>query len=301
MNNEIRAYLKNNNLYIKRITIKKTVTIIVTNKNEIAVKKASNDIKKVYKYLDARTFIYHPKIIHKDNNYYFYEYINHIRIPAEQKSIDMIKLVAMLHKKTTFYKNVNEDYYKKIYEDIKNRIAYLENYYNDIAEIVEKEEYMSPANYLYIRNISKIFISLDYAKYNIEKWYKIIEEKKRIRVVYLHNNISLDHYLVGDKPYLISWEKSKIDFPIYDLINLYQKYYQELDFCDLLKSYEQNYNWLPEEKNLFICLISLPKKIEFRKEEYELCKEIRVFYNYLNANQKLINDYFTNKKEQTTA
>ena len=45
----------------------------------------------------------------------------------------------------------------------------------------------------------------------------IIEEKKRIRVVQLHNNLNLEHYLVEDnKPYLISWRKSRRDIPIYD-------------------------------------------------------------------------------------
>ena len=90
---------------------------------------------------------------------------------------------------------------------------------------------MSPPSY----SISKLFSALNYAKNNIDKWYSIIEKKKRIRIVNIHNNLSLDHYLLSERPYLISWRLSKKDLPIYDLLKLYKKYYKELDFFDLLK------------------------------------------------------------------
>ena len=206
----------------------------------------------------------------------------------------------MLHSKTTFYKDIDEDYYKEIYEEINSKINYLENYYNDIAEIIEKEEYMSPSNYLFVRNITLVFQALNYCKQNISKWYDIISEKKRLRVVNIHNNISLDHYLLGNKPSFISWRLSKRDMPIYDLINFYKKYYLELDFCELLRNYELTYPMLPEEKILFFCLISLPEKIEFNDSEYKLCQKIKKFYDYLNTSDKFIMDYFPEKNKEPT-
>ena len=297
MNNEIRQFFLKNNLIIKKITIKGKVIIITTDNKSYVIKKNNHHLDDIFKYLKSRSFTYIPKIINQTNNYNFYEYINDIRIPKEEKAIDIFKITANLHNKTTFYKDIDENYYKEIYEDTINEIDYLENYYNDLAEIFEKEELMSPSHYLLIRNITKIFISLNYAKYSIEKWYKIINDKKRIRVVNIHNNLTLDHYLISDKPYLISWEKSKRDIPIYDILKMYKKYYSELDFLDLLKNYETSYPWLIEEKKLFFSLISLPPKIEFNNTEYKMCKNIRELYNYLNTTQKLISDYFPPKKE----
>ncbi|MBR3161680.1 MAG: hypothetical protein IKF19_03010 [Bacilli bacterium] len=299
MNNEIRYYLTGNNYIIKKITIKGKVIIIDVENRLLVVKKRDNKLRKLFKYLTSRSFIYYPQIIHQTDNYDLYEYISNVEMPKEQKAADIMKLVANLHNKTTFYKEINENYYKEIYENIINKINYLNNYYNDIAEIIEKEEYMSPSHYAFIRNISKVFLSLNYAKFSINEWYKIIKDKKRVRIVNLHNNLTLDHYLVNDKPYFISWSKSIKDIPIYDIIKMYKKYYQELDFQDLLKIYEINYPWLLEEKRLFFCLISIPDKINFNIKEFKLCGIIRNFYDYLTTSQNFINDYFPQKKEHS--
>lgn len=302
MNSEIRNFLKANDFVIKKITIKRSILIIETNDRNFVVKKRKNNLDNLFKYLNSRSFVYFPKIIYKTSNYDFYEYINDIMMPREQRLSDVVKIASILHNKTTFYKDVEEDYYKKIYEDILDKINYLENYYNDIAETIEKNEFMSPFQYLFIRNISKIFISLNYAHYCIDEWYKIISEKKSVRMVNIHNNLTLEHYLVSDKHYLISWSKSKLDMPIYDLINLYKLYYEDFDFCDLLKEYERGYPWLLEEKRLFFCLISIPEKILFDASNYELCKRIKKFYIFLDASRKFANDYFpvTEKKETHT-
>ena len=226
-----------------------------------------------------------------------YKYIDDAEIAREEKADDLIKLVTLLHNKTTFYKEIDDDTYKKLYEDILEQLDYLMNYYSDIVEIIEKEDYMSPSHYYFIRNVSRVFASIDYCRYHIDKWYKIIEEKKRIRVVQLHNNLSLDHYLVSDnRPYLISWRKSYRDVPIYDLINLYKKYYNNIDFCELVRKYEMNYPMLREEKELFFVLISIPEKLDFIDSEYNMCNKVQKFYDYLLTSEKLIEDYFPKEK-----
>ena len=150
---------------------------------------------------------------------------------------------------------------------------------------------MSPSSYLFVRNISLLFNILNFCRESINKWYEIIKEKKRIRVVNLHNNLSLDHYLLSNKPYLISWNKSKKDMPIYDIINFYKIYYKDFDFNDLIRVYESYYPLLEEEKYLLLCLICMPSKIELSSSEYDRCIEIDCFYNYLSNSFKLVNDY----------
>lgn len=298
MNREIREFFDKESIVTKKITIKKDVRIIDTGHDRFVIKKRDKDLEDLFRYLESRSFNYFPKILYKTDNYDIYEYVNDTSIPIEEKGIDIIKLLTMLHSKTTFYKDVDEDYYKKIYEDINSRINYLENYYNDMAEIIERQEYMSPSSYLFIRNITLVFHALNYCRHNIEKWYKIIDEKKRIRIVNIHNNISLDHYLLDNRPNFISWRLSKRDMPIYDLIKFYKKYYLELDFCELLRNYELVYPMLLEEKLLFFCLISLPEKLEFNDSEYNLCLSIKKFYDYLNNSDKFIMDYFPEKNKK---
>jgi len=214
MNSEIRKILEDNNLLVKKITLKGNVKIIDTGSEKFVIKKKRKDLNNLYKYLSSRAFEYFPKKIIESNNYYIYEYVDGVEIPFEQKIFDMIHLVSILHNKTTFYKTIDSDEYKFLYEDVLERVEYLQHYYDDLVSLFEREEYMSPSSYLISRNISMVFEVLGFCRYNINKWYEIISEKKRVRVVNLHNNLSMDHFIKGDGDFLISWEESKRDLPI---------------------------------------------------------------------------------------
>lgn len=291
MNSELRKLFDSKGIITKKITIKNHVRIISNGDEEFVVKRRDKELDSIFRYLKSRSFDYFPHIVYQTEHYDIYQYIPSVDIPLEEKGNDIIKIVALLHSKTTFYKDIDDDSYKELYEDIINRIDYLFHYYDDIASVIEKEEYMSPSHYYFIRNISRVFFSLDYARKSIDKWYSILKDKKRIRIVQIHNNLSLDHYLLSDKPYLISWRLSKKDLPIYDLLQFYKEYYYELDFCDLLKIYESHYPLTMEEKILFFVLISIPSKLEFCNSEFLMCQNVCKFYDYLFCSEKFIKDY----------
>ena len=289
INELIREYKPNG---YKKI---KNVILIKTKDNKMIIKKKQNT-NNIYDYLNSRSFRYYPKIINENENYRITEYIEEVKMPLEQKMIDMINLVSLLHSKTSFYKEVDEADYKKIYEDITGNIEYLGSYYMDFITIIESKVYMSPSEYLIARNISKINSSLNYAKIELEKWLEKLETKKKQRFVVLHNNLELDHYIRGNNSYLISWDKSKIDIPIFDLYKLYKKYALTFDFESILKEYEKIYPLLKEEKMLLFILIALPDKIEFTDNEYEntclVSKKIDIIYK----TEKLIEEYSKEKK-----
>lgn len=301
MNKELRELFDDNKIITKKITLKNSVRIIDSGSAQFVIKRRENSLNELYKYLKSRSFDYFPDMLYQTDNYDIYRYIEDTSLNKEEIADDIIKLVALLHGKTTFYKEIDDDTYKELYENIVLELDYLMNYYNDMAEIIEKEEYMSPSHYYFIRNISKVFAAISYCRYHIDNWYQLIEEKKRIRVVQLHNNLSLDHYLMdGNSPYLISWRFSKRDIPIYDLLKFYKKYYKELDFCELIRKYEMHYPMLPEEKKLFLVLISIPERLDFHNGEFHMCEKVQNFYDYLLASEKLIEDYFPKEKAFTS-
>ena len=189
------------------------------------------------------------------------------------------------------YKEIDLDNYKYIYEEINKEIEDIFNYYNIVMDNIDNAIYMSPSNYLIARNISFIYSAIRYAKRSIDYWYKLIENKRKIRVVTVHNNLSLEHYLKNDKPYLISWDKSKIDMPIYDLINLYHNHYLEFDFTELLDIYFSKYPLTKEELILFLTIISLPKKIEYNKSEYKTVLNIRRQLDYIYKTSEIVKKY----------
>lgn len=241
--------------------------------------------------MSSRAFDYFPYLIDDSDKYEIYPYIDDIYEPREQKAMDLTHLLSLLHSKTTFYREVDIDKNKEIYEEIVNEVDYLNDYYNSLISSIEKEVYMSPSSYLIARNTNIIFSSIYYAKDNIEKWYKMIEDNKNERVSYIHNNINLEHYVKNDKPYLISWNNSRIDNPIYDLLSFYKNHYLEFDFSDLFHYYESGYPLKDEERLLLFIYMAIPSKIEVDSSEYEMCIKINKMIEYLYKTSNLIMNY----------
>ncbi len=289
MNNYVRKIASEYNIPINKITIKNNTRII--DDKIVLKKKKNNDLNNVYKYLKSRSFDYFPEPITIDNLYEVYPFLEDTYEPSEQKATDIMHLLGLLHSKTTFYREIDIDKNKEIYENISDELEYLNNFYNDLITMIEKEVYMSPSGYLIARNINIIFGSIYYAKHNLEEWYKKIDNNKNERVVNIHNNINLDHYIKNEKPYLISWNKSRIDSPIYDLLSFYKNHYLDFDFDDLFHLYEKSYPLKEDERLLLFTYMAIPYKIEIISDEYEMCIKINKMIEYLYKTSNLIMNY----------
>lgn len=291
---EISEFLKKYHLIPISYQKKGKATIISTKDGKYVIKNKNRDNNNVLKYLSSRSFDYFPqKISSEEDDYELTTYIEETEMPKEQKMMDMIDLIALLHSKTTYYQEVDLDDFGKTYDDIHNNIEYLYSYYNDIITVIENKIIYSPSEYLFARNVSIVFDTLNYVNGLLEEWYQLVKEKRKQRYVVIHNNLDIDHFLEENGEYLISWDKSKIDLPIYDLYKLYKRNHLEYDFEVLLKRYERSYPLLEEEKRLFHILILLPDKIEFNSNEYEMCKKISNMIDSLYKTKDFVLPYYT--------
>lgn len=244
----------------------------------------------IFSYLETRNFNYFPEIIESDEKYDVTNYAKDIDYPREQKLYDLIDLTTLLHSKTTYFKEIDESKFSELYEDISNNILYLYSYYSDKATLIESKTFYSPSEYLLLRSINKIFYSLDYAKISLDE---LLETKeKKMRTCMIHNNLDLNHYIKGDRDYLISWNKAKFDMPIFDLYKLFKRN-KTYNYIDLLERYEQNYPLLEYEKKLLLIMLSMPDIIDDNKSEIEKIKEIK----QMIINLEILPNYLDNKPQ----
>ena len=299
--NNLRDIIKRYSITPDRYTIKKNATIISSNDGHFVFKKRKNNNDNLFKYLRSRSFSYFPNLIDQDEYYDIYEYVEDIDTPREQKALDLMHLLSMLHYKTTYYRNIDIDENKALYESIIKEIDNIYKYYEDLIEEIEESIYMSPSNYLIARNINKIFSSLYYARNELDKWYELVKDKQKKRVVTTHNNLDIDHLIKNDNYYLISWDNSKIDMPIYDLLFFYKKYALEFNFEELFYIYENKYKILEEERLLLFILMSIPNIINYKDKEIDTCVEVRNNLDYIYKTEMLITPNYTpNNKEKST-
>ena len=153
----------------------------------------------------------------------------------------------------------------------------------------------SPKEYEFLRNYSKINAALDFSKRELDDWFNLVKDQKSERISLVHNNLSLDHYLINDKEYLISWDQAKFDTPILDLYNLYQNNFWDLEFSSIYKKYLLTSPLASEEQKLFFILISLVPEIKFEGSEFEVCKDMRKKIDYIYKTEDFLKEYYQNE------
>ena len=282
-----------------RYTIKGKATILETTQGDFLIKEKNKDLNELYNYLISRGFDNFPKLIdssRKDIN--VFEYVESITMPKEQMCDDIIDLIASLHNKTSYFKEVSEDKFKSIYEDIKGNISYLKNYYDTLYEIGFSEIYMSPATYQLMRNLYKINAALDFCNREIDEWYELIRGEAKIRVSIVHNNLSIEHFLKGSKEVLISWDNYLVDTPIIDIVKLYKNEYLNMNFSEILERYFYKFPLLPYEQKLLFILITIPPEIKTEDNIFMQCRENNKVIDYVFKTEDLIRPYYTEEEEE---
>lgn len=283
-----------------KFTKKKNVMIVDSTSGSFVVKEKINDkVSEAYNYLKSRNFDYFPGLATKlRDDVNVFHYVPDTVMPKEQKALDMMDLVALLHNKTTYYKEITPDRYKEIYDNLNNNILYMKSYYDNIYTILIDEIYMSPSHYLLMRNIYKIFAAIDFCKNELDSWYEVVKSDVKTRVAFVHNNLETDHFIKNTKDYLISWENAKIDSPILDLVVFYQKEYMNLNFETLLERYLKNYPLQDSEKKLFYIVISIPPVIKLEDDEMKATRNIRKKLDYIFKTESLVQKLFVSGEDK---
>ena len=232
---------------INKITIKGNVKIIETEDKKVVIKKKSKDMNSLFDYLNRRNFLCYPNIEKETRNDVEYEYYNEKKYFNQNDDEDFIRTIADLHYKTTYYKDVSRLKYKDIYNTLIDNIDYLKDYYEKYISEADIETYMSPSNYLFVRNYSIVNSSLFYIEKELNAWYNLVKDKTKERVSVVHNNLRKDNFLRSDKDLLIGWENYMVDTPILDIYKLYKNEYKNIDFKSMFKVYNDTFKLTKEE------------------------------------------------------
>lgn len=276
-----------NDEQVRKIEYQKDLRIVTTDKGKYIIKKKKQDKSKIYRYLISRDFTFFPEIYEEinDGRYEVRPFIEEAQTPKDQKALDVIHLMSLLHNKTSFYQEVDSSDAKEMYENLNDSIENTRLYYMDLQNSIISEIFMPPDHYHLVRNVSQIYLALKVAKDYLDRWYEIVKNKTKKRVALIHNNLDTSHYISGIKPTFINWDYAKVDIPILDFYTFYKRECQEFDFSILYKSYVSKYPLMEEEKYLLWTLLLIPEKINFEKQIY--MSTVNSYYLVLYVNKTL--------------
>ena len=288
--NNYKYFVKKNNLEVLKVTIKDNKVIVDTPLDSFIIIKG--DINK-YNYLLSRGFDYIPRIIDYDDKYIMFDNLEAVNYDISEKLLDYIRVISLLHIKTSYYKEVNNLEYNFIYEELLSKINDTRNYYESLINGIESREYMSPVEYLIARNISLIFYIINICFDLLEKYYSIVKGKSNIRVVTLYNNDIANVVKTKDSIYLTDFNSSYIDSPIYDILFIYNKYYNYIDLDTILNTYTKVFKLSEEELLLIKILVLLPSKIRLGNGVNDMI----ISKNMINKIYKSLKILESNKEE----
>ena len=295
---KLSNFIKQNNIDSKKITYKNKAIIIELEKEKIVLKKDNKNIKDIYEYLSSRSFPYilYPEKI--TDNYSIYKYINEVNTIKEEKAIHLMNILTDLQNRTTTYKEYTLDEIKEIYENNLSKINTLFQYYNDLEESFSLHVYPSPYELLYLNNVSKIYNVLEYSRTINEKWYKIVNKNKKKRIVFLHNHLSLEHFIDDGMGKLINFNFAKYGIVIDDFKNFYKVHFRELDMESLFDAYQKKYKFSDSELLLLFLELMIPEKIKLTNNIMTNTLIISNLINYIDITRNFVlKEQEKNKKE----
>lgn len=255
--------------------------------DEYLLKKKSKDLNYLYNYLSSMDFNNYPRLIEEYKDYYKSEYILKNR---DSNINDTLEMLGILHNKTSKNKNINEEAILKVYNNINDNINNIKYYYEKLLNDIENEEYNSPSSYLIIRNSNLIMSLVKYSSVNLEKWKKNINENNSIRVSIIHNNPKVEHTIINDNKYLISFDNYDEDIPILDLYKLYKNENYNIDVLKNIDVYLNNNKLDDNELLLFKILVSIPNKFDLKNNEYLNTINVRTIINNMYFISKFVSE-----------
>ena len=187
----INKIKKELNCEIKKYSFFNNIKYIETDIGNFIIKKSNNN--NLFINLERNDFDNYIDYKYKIDEYKVYPYIDDFNIDDNEKGLDVVYLMSKLHNKTSYFKEISEDEVKDVYENKKNKIREINEYYEYLRFIIEEKTYLSPTEIYLLKNISTIFICLDLVDKYLDEWYKIMKDKRRIRVSLIHNNLDLTH------------------------------------------------------------------------------------------------------------
>lgn len=272
--------LSKHGVNIRRLTYLDNFVVVGSDDKKYLLKVKDSNKEELFNYLDQIRYSYFLPLENDYSDCYeLYSYYDDGVIDKYIKAKELVYAISLLHLKTTAYVEYNYDKFKRIYEDLDSDIDYTMKYYLDLQDYLEGIEFLSPAQYLLMKNISMFYRVLRIAKERLDEWFNI--GNRNVREVLLVGNTGLDNFRVGEKNYFVDFKGVRKDLVIYDLVDFYKREATNIEFSSLFDFYNSKYQLTRDELYLFFAMICIPDKIIFSKSNYQDTLKVRKLVDYV--------------------
>lgn len=296
MNNHI-CKLKNYLSLIDKIEYHSSYCIVYSQEKTYYFKEIDYDIQKIYNYFQIIDFSYFAPLINSyQDSFLLCHYSKDGLLEKQKKGEKLIQVLSSLHNKSSISKNYEKNEKKKVYDHFFSIINRSTKYYLDLQDYIEEFDFPPPAYYLLIKNISKIHRLLHFSLDQLDNWYQ--SNDSSYCEVFLIENVCFDNFYCDEESYFYDYGFGKRGMAIYDLVSFYKKECFNLDMNSLFLLYNKSFQLQDGDISLFYSLISIPDKLQLKKESYQDTVRVRELVDYVDLTEKFLSEEY--KKNQET-
>lgn len=187
-----------------------------------------------------------------------------------------IRIIANLHKQTSFSINVQDNYLETTLNYLDNQIKKISNDINSRIEVIENSDYHSPNDWYFLMNYSILQRALESASNHVLNFENGVKEQKELTICLTYQNFDFSHVILNSEK-IVSLEKVGFNLAPYDLYDLINKIdILSFNIVPFLKEYLQINPLKEYEKEYLMALLYTFDYTRYASSVEDLDKMIRI-------------------------
>jgi hypothetical protein len=210
-----------------------------------------------------------------DDNFYLSEWYDDEPILVKEIRMKFfIEEIIKLHEKSLFNLKLNKGHFEDIFIDLERIINEEKNDLEYYLSQIEKKEYKSPSEWLFLLNNNRFKEVLNKTRNYLKLFKESIKELSEFRLCLNYLNFDFNNIIIKHKK-IIGIEKIKKGSLVNDLFDIFDKSFSNsVDVTIYIKNYFNEIKLLDYEKYWLLILIFIPQ-IEYSNND-EITKIIDI-------------------------
>lgn len=293
---DIHECISKYHLMIDKVEKISNFIILHGNTNKYLLKMKSGSKKELFDSFDKIHYSYYvPLLSDEIDPYELYPYYDEEETNISAKGEKIVDALSSLHEKSKYEDN-DENFITSLYEELKEKIANVQSYYENLQEYIEQFSFPRVDYYFLLTHISLFYQILFKARSFLEEWYQ--KKPSKIRKAMVLHNACFENFQTHDGGYFINYDNCYQDVVVKDFALLYQKDALKVDMFPLYERYCNQISLTKDEKNLLFCYLCIPHKISFSNRTYANTVEIQKELEMIEKTFRFLSE--ENEKNQET-
>ena len=213
--------------------------------------------------------------IYEEKKFYLIDWYNdEPYLVKEMRMKFFVDEIIKLHSKSLYNLNINKGHFEDIFIELERSILEEENDLEYYLKNIEKKEYKSPSEWLFLLNNNRFKEVLNKTRNYLKLFKESIKELSEFRLCLNYLNFDFNNIIIKHKK-IIGIEKIKKGSLVNDLFDIFDKSFSNsVDVTIYIKHYFNEIKLLDYEKYWLLILIFIPQ-IEYSNND-EITKIIDI-------------------------